>query len=80
MPFTAGQLQAVTAHLQGKNNACPICGANNWAIFDDLIAATCVDVEYKRPIQGKLLPMVALICNECGNVRQITAKSVGLLN
>jgi len=39
----------------------------------------CVDLEYKRAIEGKLLPIVILICNDCGYVRQIAAGKIGLL-
>lgn len=80
MSIGYSEQQKIREHLQGRNNQCPVCGANNWAIFDDLLSPLCIDLEYKRPIEGKLLPVVALICNDCGHVRQIAAGKLGLLS
>ena len=66
-------------HLERRNNRCPLCGSNHWEIFDDLVSLICFDVEYKRPIEGKIVPIVILICSDCGDIRQISAKKVGLL-
>ncbi len=65
--------------MNGKNNLCPICSGSNWGIAEDLIVAHFFDLEYKRIIDGKVLPMVALICDSCGYVRQIAAAKVGLI-
>lgn len=72
--------QKIKDHLQGRNNFCPVCNANSWTVFDDLLSPFCIDLEYKRPIEGKFLPIVALICNDCGYVRQIAAGKVGLIS
>lgn len=79
MPLGYGENEKIKAHLEGKNNNCPLCGNNNWGIFDEVVSLACFDIEYKRIIEGKLLPVVLLICSECGNVRQISALKVGLL-
>ena len=80
MPIDYTAQQKIKDHLQGHNNQCIVCSANNWTIFDDFVSPLCVDIEYKRPIEGKLLPMVALICNDCGYIRQIAAGKVGLIS
>ena len=80
MSIGYSEQQRIKDHLQGRNNQCPICGVNNWAIFEDLLSPLCIDLEYKRPIEGKLLPVVVLICNDCGYIRQLSAKKVGLLS
>lgn len=80
MPIDYADQQKIKEHLQGRNNQCPLCGTNTWTIFDDLVSVLCVDLEYKRPIEGKFLPMVALICGDCGYVRQVAAGKVGLLS
>ena len=72
--------QKIKNHLQGRNNQCPICDANDWTVVDDLLSPFCIDVEYKRPIEGKFLPIVALICNDCGYIRQIAARKVGVIS
>ena len=79
MPFTDSQMNRIKNHLEGRKNECPICGTNNWTIWEDFIAPIAIDIEFKQPIQGKFLPMVAFICSECGNVRQISAGAIGLL-
>lgn len=79
MPFTSSQQHQIEEHLRDHNNACPVCRTNRWEIFEDLIASVAIDVEYKQIIQGKFLPMVALICSDCGFVRQIGAGKIGLL-
>jgi C4-type Zn-finger protein len=80
MPIGNEQQQRVRNHLQGRNNRCPVCDANNWTVFEDLLSPFCIDVEYRRPIEVKFLPIVALICNDCGYVRQIAARKVGLIS
>lgn len=80
MPIDHADKQKIEDHLQGRNNQCPLCGANTWTILDEFVSPLCIDPEYKRPIEGKLLPMVALICNDCGYVRQVAAGKVGLLS
>jgi C4-type Zn-finger protein len=79
MPIGYAEQEQIRNHLQGWNNNCPVCQANNWTIFEDFVSPFCVDIEYKRPIEGKLLPMVVLICSDCGYVRQISAVKVGLI-
>lgn len=79
MPLSSNEQQKIQDFMKGKNNSCSICRANSWGICDDLIVAPFFDLEYKRIIEGKVLPMIALICNECGNVRQIAAAKVGLM-
>ena len=80
MPLGYEEQQRIRNHLQGRNNRCPVCNGNNWAICEDFLSPLCIDVEYRRPIEGKLLPMVGLICNDCGYVRQIAAAKVGLIS
>ena len=79
MPIGYSERQTIQDSLNGRNNSCPMCSANSWGIADDLVIAPFFDIEYKRVIEGKVLPMVALICNECGYVRQISAAKLGLI-
>ena len=46
---------------------CPLCGNNNWNIDDDMM--TMIGVGKDRSIQlgGKIIPVVAITCRECGN-------------
>lgn len=80
MAIGYSEQQRIQSHLQGKNNSCPLCSTNSWGIAEDLIVAPFFDREYKRVIEGKVFPMVALICNDCGYVRQIAAAKMGLIS
>jgi len=79
MPIGSEEQQKIMNHLQGRNNKCPVCGTNNWMIFEDLVSPLCIDIEYKRAIEGKFLPVIEIICNDCGYVWQIAAVKIGLL-
>ena len=78
MPFTDGQRTQIQNHFQ-QHGRCPMCQTNNWELVEDFIAPVVLDVEYQQPIQGKSLPMVALVCSECGIVVQLSAVKIGLI-
>lgn len=79
MSIGYSERQTIENSLRGKNDVCPMCSTNNWEFVDDFVIAPCFDLEYKRVIEGRVLLMVALICNECGYVRQISAAQLGLI-
>ncbi len=79
MALGYSERQKIQEFLNGKNNACPMCSTNNWEAAEDLVITPFFDLEYKRVIEGKVLPMVALICHDCGYVRQISAAKLGLI-
>jgi len=80
MSLIYSEQQRIQNFMNGKNNSCPVGSANSWGITDDLIVAPFFDLEYKRIIEGKVLPMVGLICNGCGYVRQFAAAKMGLIS
>ena len=69
----------IKTHVEGKDNSCPLCGNNDWMVFDEIVSPVCFDREYRRIVEGKLFPVILLICNECGNIRQISAMKIGML-
>ena len=78
MPLGSSDKQIIRDHVEGLNCSCPLCGSRQWEMCDDLASPLSVDLEYKRTIEGKYIPMVILICSNCGNIVQISAKKVGL--
>ena len=80
MPIDDKARQKIIDHLQGRNHQCPLCGTNKWSICDDLFSPVFIDLEHKKPVEDKILPIVALMCDECGNIRQIAAGKIGLLS
>jgi hypothetical protein len=73
------KVRKIRDHLSNKNVRCPLCHGANWTVFEDLVSPTCIDLEYKRAIEGKMFPLVALICSGCGYVCEIAAGPIGLL-
>lgn len=78
MPLSYSENEKVKAYMNGKNRRCTVCGNNSWGIFEEVVSPVCLDIKYKRVIEGKLFPVVILMCSECGSVIQISAKKVGL--
>ncbi len=46
---------------------CPMCGKNNWNIDDNMMTMLCVGEDNSIQIGGKIIPVVTVICKECGN-------------
>lgn len=60
--------------LQRKfiNRKCEVCDQNSWALSDDEWGIR--DISTDRNVDGfeeerKIIPLVSLICNNCGNVK-----------
>lgn len=56
-----------TINKKWKTKTCPMCGENNWNIDSDMMAMMRVDEEKNVQLGGRMIPLVALTCNECGN-------------
>ena len=46
---------------------CPMCGNNNWNIDSDMMTMVGVGSDKSISLGGKMIPVVAITCNECGN-------------
>lgn len=57
-------------HINARwaNKACPMCGRNNWNIDAEMMTMLGVGEDKSINLGGKIMPMVPIICNECGNV------------
>ena len=44
-----------------------MCGENNWNIDDDMMTMLSVGENRSIQIGGKIIPVVAITCKECGN-------------
>ena len=60
-----------------KSKECQLCKANNWEIANDLV--TLVGVSEHRSIQlgGQFMPLVSMVCRECGNTLLINPLVLG---
>ena len=50
-----------------RTKNCILCGANNWTIDDKVVAPLSVGKNASIELGGKIIPLVAVTCNECGN-------------
>lgn len=77
MPLGSNELRTVQDHLSGHSVTCPICHATSWGIQPDFVALGYVDLEYKRMIEGKVHPVVIMVCNDCGYLLTFSAEKLG---
>ena len=79
MGLSSEHQRKITAHLESKmRSGCPLCGARNFSIEDDVQFLGVLDPEYKQPVEGKVYPRVSVICNNCYYTFQLAAKPLGL--
>jgi len=70
---------------RGVPKACPMCGNKQWTLADSYVKPLVqnqIEVNragHVRPNDG-FLPLVALICNQCGFTSQHSVGMLGLLN
>ena len=56
-----------TINQKWKSKTCPMCGNNNWTIDTDMMTMLGVGNDKSINLGGKIIPVVAVTCNECGN-------------
>ena len=72
--------QKAIDHLQEKwaGRPCPLCGVGSWNVHDSTYQLT----EYNQGsmvIGGPVIPLIPVICNNCGNTVLINALTAGIL-
>ena len=45
-----------------------MCGNNNWTVGKDLVTAVRISETGGIELGGSVMPLIAVICNHCGNV------------
>lgn len=58
---------------------CPMCGHNNWTIDKDMMTMLGVGEDKSINLGGKIIPVVAVTCNECGNTIFINPLAIGCI-
>ena len=66
--------EAVTNSAQHEGDPCPHCGNTNTSVAQDLFRIAVVDA----PIPTRFIPIVPVICNNCGFVRMFGARQFGI--
>ena len=59
-------------------NGCPMCGGRSWAIIAPT-AFTPIEIgdDMDVKIGGKMIPLLPVMCNNCGFVAEINALTIG---
>lgn len=77
--ITEVQLAHINTWLQkrGVNMTCESCGRREWET-GGVIAGIFVDIDGNATSTTQGLPMVAMGCSNCGNIRLYSAVQMGL--
>jgi hypothetical protein len=59
------------------NPNCPGCGKNDMWAAGEVVATSMLDEEGFH-VEGKLIPMVQLVCNNCASILLFAATPIGL--
>ena len=74
MPLSHEQVHKLEQWLDSKgvNRSCPMCGGGEWQM-GEIVSGTGVQD------QGNVLPMVQVVCGNCGHVMLFAAMPIGLV-
>ena len=71
-----------TIVTRGVNSDCEVCGKpqSTWSLSDQPVSIVLTNPEGSFSIPPPHIPTVAMICNNCGNVRFLALQALGLLD
>ena len=83
MPFTDEQRQKIAEALSAKRGTagplvCPVCGTKEWNVVDDMVRLTLQPNPRGVTPTGSSLPLIALICLNCGNTQVLNVFILGV--
>lgn len=64
---------------KGIRSTCPFCGKNNWDAGNDLYSSVRIDEKGNINLGGPVVPMIQLICMDCGFIAQFNPIVLGLI-
>ncbi len=77
MALTERQKQTVLGALKERiRGGCPMCLQANWTIHNEVVSTMTASLGGDTTIGGGFVPMIQIICNNCGFVSH---HAVGLL-
>lgn len=62
-----------------KNSNCECCGENKWDVVKNVFQLVQFDSEETKGIERKSLPVIAVGCLNCGNLRFTSAIKSGII-
>ncbi len=63
-----------------SNAACPMCGHKTWSASDDIYSPTVIGQNGGLNIGKGLLPLLPVICTNCGNTIFVNIKVLGCID
>ena len=79
MALTDKQKKTIHKNLEQKSRGiCPICGQNAWSIQDEIVSTTTASIGGGMAVGGPFVPMVQVICNNCGFVAHHAIATLGI--
>lgn len=68
-----------TINEKWTTKQCPMCGSNSWTIDDDMMTMLGVGKDNSIQLGGKIIPVVTVTCNECGNTVLINPLAINCI-
>lgn len=79
MALSEQQKETVLDNLKQKvRGVCPMCGKNQWTLGDELVASIAAGAGGGLGIGGPYIPMVQMVCNNCGFVAHHAVGYLGI--
>lgn len=66
--------ERINATAQHDGDPCPHCGDKNTSVAEDVFRLAVVD----KPIPQRFVPVIPVVCNNCGFVRIFSSRMVGI--
>lgn len=81
MPISSSQERIIKDKLSHHitSTRCQFCNGNQWSIHNEIVGLPIFDSEHKMIIEGSLVPMVIVFCNECGHSNYFNAMKLDLI-
>lgn len=79
MALTDREQERIVERLKSKvKGPCPMCGLSNWSVGENIVATHAASPQGGLSIGGGFIPMVQVVCTECGFVAHHAAKLLGV--
>jgi hypothetical protein len=79
MALTDRQKETIQSSLQSKiRGNCPMCNSSNWSLENQVVATTATSLGGGMAMGGPYIPMVQLVCTNCGFVSHHAVGALGI--
>ena len=79
MVLSQEQANDIANALNQRKIYCTICKSSKLIVIDGYITHSLQNDPLKITIGGRILPMVAVVCDDCGHIMYFSMSSLGLM-